>query len=629
MRSARLLTSRLVGLLLASLPVLLLLGGCREKEPAPPPAEAPRGGLGFAFVDVAAEMGYLMRNRTGKDGFKEFILEAMPPGLAVADFDGDGWFDMFCPNGNDISAYDPRTKSFTLLPAESAPRHALYMNQGGKRFVDRAKHAGVDSQLWAFGALAGDADNDGDPDLFVCTWGPNLLYLNRGDGTFEEVGERAGVRGDPKAWSTGACFFDYDRDGDLDIYVAQYADIYDLVQQPHLTKIGANGAISGRLCDWKGLRVYCGPVGLLPLNDVLYKNLLQETGELRFVDVTNAAGMSFAPSDASRKDSSPGPFYGFQPLSWDINDDGWPDLYVANDSQASLAWINKGDGTFREAGIEMGLAMGQTDYTPQASMGAGLGDVNGDGLQDLTVTNFSHDHNNLLICQKVGPGQYFFEEAAVKRGLRSITFTALCWGAVFFDPDGDGDLDLFYGAGHVYPEVDQFTDRDKEVTYRQQNLLILCDDAERLLFRNVTQDAGTGLQIRKCTRAVVRIDFDNDGDMDLATTELNDSPCLLRCDVDRTDAPRHWLQVRLRGSPAAKVPLDPAGAVVTVRAGGRSWSQVLCLGSSFLSSEDPRLQFGLGGNSRAESVEVLWPDGRRTEVKDVAAGQLLLVVYPP
>jgi len=575
-------------------------------------------------VDVAPSLGYLMRNRSGKEGAKEFILEAMPPGIAVGDFDGDGDMDMFCPNGNDITGYDRKSQTFTLLPPEASPRDALYMNEGGRRFVDRAAAAGVDDPLWSFGTIAADFDNDGDTDLYLCNWGPNRLFLNRGDGTFDEVAERVGVRGDPRDWSTGACAFDYDRDGDLDLYVAQYADVYDLARQPHLVKVDeAKGTITGRLCDWRGLRVYCGPLGLLPLNDRFYKNLLVETGALRFEDVTRAAGLWFEPDETSRKESSRGPFYAFQPIAWDMNGDGWIDLYVSNDSQASVAWVNQGDGTFRERAIEIGLAMSQSDYSAQASMGVAIGDVNGDGLQDLTVTNFSHDHHNMLVCRALAEGEIYFEELAHRTNLRGLTFSGLGWGTFFFDPDEDGDLDLFYGHGHVYPEVDLFP--DGSTTYRQQNTLLRNVNPAGPRFENVTQIAGPGLEIRKCTRAAVRIDFDDDGDMDIATTEMNDAPCLLRCDLDRTRTKSHWLKVRLRGDPARKVPRDPAGSVVTIEVGGRRQTQVFTIGSSFLSSEDPRLHFGLGDSPVADAVEVWWTNGERTRLERVAGDRLVEV----
>lgn len=612
--------------LLALLPLLAGAGCGGEKEAPAPPAAAPQGGLAFSFVDVAAPMGYRMRNRSGKDGIKEFILEAMPPGIAVADFDGDGFMDMFCPNGNDIVRFDPKLQKVTFLPEDATPRDALYWNRGGTRFEDGARAAGVDDPHWSFGACAGDLDNDGRPDIFVCNFGPNRLFRNRGDGTFEDVAERAHCQGDPRAWSTGACFFDYDRDGDLDIYVARYADIYDILGNPALTKIAPDGVPHGRSCDWRGLKVYCGPLGLRPLNDSLYRNLLAEKGTLDFEDVTRAAGMWFEENEKSRTESSFGPFYGFQPTAWDIDGDGWLDLFVANDSVPNTCFMNQRDGTFRNRAVEMSLDVSQTDYTSQACMGVALGDMDRDGIQDLVVTNFSHDQFNLMLGKRLGNGMAVFNERADKTGFREMTFKQLGWGAVLFDPDLDMDLDLFCACGHVYPEVDNFP--NQQTSYRQRNLLVLNESTDRLKVRDVTSLAGPGLQVVKCSRSAVRIDFDNDGDYDIATTELNDTPCLLRCDVDRSAGSLHFLGVRLKGSPKHRIPLDPAGAEVTVTAGGVSQTRVFTIGSSFLSSEDPRMLFGLGRNASAESVEVRWPDGKVSRQGPEAADRTIEIAYP-
>ena len=585
----------------------------------------PASGLVFAYVDVAAAMDYTLRNRSGKDGQKNYIVEAMPPGVAVGDFDGDGWMDLYCPNGNNILRYDPRRKQVTLIPTREAPRNALYFNVNGKRFREDAKAAGVDDVLWSFGTVAGDIDNDGDTDLFVCNWGKNRLYLNRGDGTFEEVAGRTGAAGDPHDWSTGVCLVDYDGDGDLDIYVAQYADVYDMLERPDITRLGPNGEVDGRQCDWKKLRVYCGPAGLKPLNDVLLQNRLAETGKLSFLDVTVKAGIWAQVTPNSSKPSSEGPYYAFQPVAWDIDGGGRQDIFVANDTHRNVCWMNRGDGTFEDEADLMGLAVGMSEFNAQASMGVGVGDIDGDGLQDLIISEFSHDQFNLLLGEKLSHGRIVFTEKAAKSGFRAMTFLRLGWGAILLDPDLDGDLDIFFACGHVFPEVDNF--KGQETTYRQYNLLILNRDPKRLKLENLGGRAGPGFDLKKCSRAAAMIDFDNDGDPDIVTSELNDTPALLRCDVDRSGGPRHWLAVRLRGKPSRKVPLDPAGAVVTVKAGAISISRVLMIGSSFQCSEDPRLLFGLGENDTVDSVEVLWPNGKRTTRKKVKADQLLLIEY--
>ncbi|MCZ6572300.1 MAG: CRTAC1 family protein [Planctomycetota bacterium] len=618
----------LLALLVGGGAAYYFLGGAGDggNKPLPPPAE-PTGGMPFAYTDVAEEMGYVMRNRSGKEGQKEFILEAMPPGIAVADFDGDGWMDMYCPNGNNITAFDRQKDVFRLLPADLAPRNAMYWNQQGRSFKEGAAAAGVDDSRWSFGAVAGDLDNDGRPDIYLCNWGQNRLYRNLGNGKFEDVGPKAGVTGSPRDWSTGACLFDYDQDGDLDIYVAQYADVHAIASNPLHATIDARGRPHARTCDWEGIQVYCGPLGLIPVNDVLYKNLLQETGELKFQNVTRAAGLWFELDERSATESSMGPFYAFQPVAWDINRDGLQDVFVANDSVNNTAWINNGDGTFTDQAEDLNLAMSFTDAVAQASMGVGIGDINRDGLQDVTVTEFSHDHFNLLIARALPGGDVIFNETALKSGLRQLTFYKLGWGALVYDADLDRDLDIFYACGHVYPEVD--VNPAQRTAYKQRNLLLLNVDPNVPRYEDVTDNAGPGMQIARCTRAAARIDFDNDGDIDIATTELNDIPVLLRCDLQRKPGTHNWVMFQLRGKPAAKVPLDPAGAEISVTTGDVTQTQVLHIGSSFECSEDPRLHFGLGDATVVDRVEILWPNGKRQVLQKLPAGKLHRIDYAP
>ncbi len=610
---------------------LFSLFGCggddqNDTPSGPPPRAAPTGALSFAVIDVAGSMGYTMRNRSGTSRAKNFIVEAMPPGIAVGDFNGDGWMDLYCPNGNQLGKWDPRARLIGFARPEEAPRNELYWNRGGKRFEPGGKAAGVDGSGWSFGAVAGDLDNDGDTDLFVCNWGLNRLYLNNGDGTFKEVAVQLGAAGDARGWSTGACLVDYDRDGDLDIFIAQYSDMHALFSDKSSVRQNADGTLDGRTCVWRGIKTYCGPLGLRPQNDVLLENRLQEEGGLRFKDVTRARGLYIPHNDRSGKENSTGPFYGFQPVAWDIDGDGWQDVFVANDSVLNQCWINRGGKQgFVDDAARMGLAMSSTDHTAQASMGVGVGDLNGDGLLDLVVTEFSHDQFNVLLAERLENGIVIFNEKAAHTGMRDVTFMKLGWGANVFDADLDGDNDIFFACGHVYPEVDDFP--SLQTPYRQTNLLILNDGSRRLRLRDVSRDAGPGLAVRKPSRASATIDFDNDGDLDIATTELNESPCLLRFDLDPKHK-HHWVAIRLKGDPKAQIPLDPAGAIVRVTAGGKTLTRVRLIGSTFQSSEDPRLHFGLGTATKVEKVEIQWPNGKTTFLSELPIDKVSVIVFP-
>jgi len=314
-------------------------------------------------------------------------------------------------------------------------------------------------------------------------------------------------------------------------------------------------------------------------------------------------------------------------VAFDIDGDGWQDLFVANDSVDNTCWINKKGKGFKDEADLMSLQRSASDFVPQASMGVGVGDINHDGIFDIVITEFSHDQFNLLIGERTEDNFTVYNEKAPNTGVRDFTFHKLGWGANLFDADLDGDLDIFFACGHVFPEVDQPRFQAQGTSYRQQNLLLLTHDAAGLRFRDVSGFAGPGLQIQRASRASVVFDLDGDGDLDIATSELNDAPCLLRCDLDREKAPHHWLMVRLIGNPKARVPRDPAGAVVRVTTGDLTQSRLLLLGSSFQSSEDPRLHFGLGKATRVDRIEILWPNGKTTELPGAGIDRVITIEY--
>jgi len=350
-----------------------------------------------------------------------------------------------------------------------------------------------------------------------------------------------------------------------------------------------------------------------------------ETGKLGFKDVTKKRGLWFRTTPRSFTDNSAGPYYGFQPVSWDIDEDGWPDIFVTNDSVSNLCWLNKQGKRFEDGAQAMGLAMSASDYNPQASMGVAVGDLNNDGRFDLIVSEFSHDQSNLLTAERLPNGMVVFNEKAVKTGFRDLTFFKLQWGTTLYDMDLDGDLDMYICCGHVYPEVDQF--KDQQTSYRQTNLVVLNADPERLKLVDVSNRAGPGLRVTKVSRAAVAVDLDDDGDLDIITSELNDRPTLLRLDIDRARNKNHWLMIHLVGDPAARIPMDPVGAIVNVTAGKLHMSRVRMIGSSFQSCEDPRLHFGLGPSAVAEKVEVRWPNGKTTVLENVAADRHIEIRY--
>ncbi len=550
--------------LLACAAALVLAGSAQEAAAAEPPAapdgarpaaEKPGAAAAPRFVDVAAERGIRHHSVCGDPG-KEVILDTLGTGACWLDYDGDGDLDLFLANGSRLD----------LKPGVgSPPLDALFRNDGG-RFTEVAAQAGVADARWGVGCAVADYDADGDQDLFVSHYGPDALYRNNGDGTFTDVGERAGVA-DPR-WGTSAAFADYDGDGWLDLYVANYLD-FDPASVPRRG--------SGTNCKFRGVPVFCGPRGLPGTPDVLYRN----NGDGTFRDASRSAGL--------RGDER---FYGLGVVWGDYDNDGDPDLYVANDSTPNLLYRNNGDGTLQEIGVRAGVGY-SGDGREQAGMGADFGDYDNDGRLDILVTNFSHDY--VTLYRNGGDG--YFSDVSFKAGLVEPTLPTLGWGTRFFDYDLDGDLDLFVANGHVYPEVDR---QDIGTSYLQPKHLFE-NTGGRYVER--THQGGPGLDSRRSSRAAAFADFDEDGDLDILVTNIDGAPELL----ESRGAHGHWLGVALRGS---RPNLGAVGARLTIVAGGRRQIREVRGDGSYLSYSDPRALFGLGEVGRVESLEVRWPDGR-------------------
>jgi len=511
----------------------------------------------------------LLAGRPGKD----HLLDSAGFGAAWIDYDQDGDLDAYLVNGW-------RLEGATVV---EKGRNALYRNLGAGRFEDATDRAGVGGEgEWGAGVAVADYDGDGLPDLFLSNFGRNVLYRNRGDGTFENVAARAGVAA--PGWNTGAAFLDSDGDGDLDLYVAAYVG-HSLDQVLH----------AQRDLDWKGMaKVAIGPFGLAGAADHYYA----ADGKGGFTDATDRAGLT---------DKLLG--YGFGVRAADLDGDGDPDLFVANDSEPNYLYRGRGDGTFEEVGLWTGAAL-DGDGAAQAGMGVSVGDANGDGLPEIMVTNFQDDHSTFYL----GEGGGFFRDASDETGVGPPTYPYLSWGTAFVDLDQDGDQDLVIANGHIYPQVDGHP--GSHVSYRQRNLLLRNDGTGH--YRDVSAEAGPGFEEARSSRGLAAGDYDDDGDLDLLITALDEAPSLLRNDTTGGG----WIEVALE--PAAGA--GPAiGAKVTVRAGGRNQWRDLASGDSFLSSHDPRLHFGLGAAGLVDRLEVRWPDGMREAFEGVPAGVRLVI----
>jgi len=536
------------------------------------PRSAPSGRPFYAhFTDVAAAAGLVAPTVYGYPDHKDYILEAVGCGCAFLDYDNDGWMDIFVLSGTRMNG----------TPAGATNR--LYKNNRDGTFSDVTEKAGLHDLGWASGVCVGDYNNDGFEDLFCTYFGQNKLYRNNGDGGFTDVTKQAGLLNDAPRYGAGCTFLDYNRDGNLDLFVSNYVQ-FDLKRVP---KPGQNSN-----CTWKGVDVECGPRGLPHGVHSLYRN----NGDGTFSDVSVQAGISTLRGS-----------YGMTAVSADFDEDGWPDIYLACDSTPSLLFMNNHDGTFREEGVIRGVALSE-DGEEQAGMGVGVGDYDLDGHLDLFKTHFSEDTNGLY--HNDGKGNFVDVTRVARIGVEN---RYVGWGAGIVDLDNDGFPDIFMVTGSVYPELEktmpQFPNKTPRVVFRNLG---------NGTFEEMLDEAGPGVSAPHCSRGCAFGDFDNDGDLDVLIVNLNEPPSLLRNDLRGAN---HWLKLKLEGTKSNR---SAIGARVVVHYGKKSQAQEVLSQSSFYSTNDSRLHFGLGSEKTA-NVVIRWPSGAHEELKDVAADQLIVV----
>ncbi len=534
-------------------------------------AQAQKQEPAVRMVDITASTGIHFNHLSSPQ--KKYIVESMSGGVALIDFDRDGWPDIYLTNAPDVD----------MSLAGKQAVSALYRNNHDGTFTDVTAKAGVGTPCWAMGASVGDYNNDGWPDLAVTCFGGVVLYRNNGDGTFTDVTKASGLAAD-KGWAAGAAFGDYNGDGRSDLFVSHYVDL-DLKDLPQFgAKIN---------CTYHTIPVQCGPKGLKGSPDALYRN----NGDGTFTDVAQAAGVA-----------DPQKLFGLTAVWSDLDDDGHLDLFVTNDGGPNYLYRNKGDGTFDEIGMQAGVAVNQ-DGNEQANMGLALGDYRHAGRFSIAITHFSDEYAELYR----NDGSMSFTDVAYASGVARPTQPCVGWGDAFVDVDNDGWPDLLMVNGHVYPQVDS---ADVGTKYRQPKLLFL--NRGDGTFADISRQSGPALQVPQVSRGMAVGDLFNDGHMEAVVENLEGGPMILRPEAAK---PAHWIGFELAGARANRLALN---ARVRVTAGTLVQVDEVRSSGSYLSQNDLRLHFGLGDHAVADKVEVMWPNGKTETLQHLAADK----IYP-
>ncbi|MGA8939444.1 MAG: CRTAC1 family protein [Acidobacteriaceae bacterium] len=532
--------------------------------------------LGIRFVDVAQTAGLNVTNVWGGIDHKRSIIETKGSGLAFFDYDGDGWLDIYLTNGNRLD---------TTWPAGKAPTSHLFKNNRDGTFTDVTTGSGLGITGWQTGVCVGDYNNDGIDDLFCCFLGHNRLFHNNGNGTFTDVTRKAGLYQEHGRWGAGCSFLDYDRDGHLDLFVCNYIKIDPDKIPP---------ANETHYCQWKGMPILCGPRGLPPDTNILYHN----NGDGTFTDVSEKSGIL-----------EPGPRYSITSVSYDFDNDGWPDIYIAVDSMPSILFKNNHNGTFTDVAVMAGCAYNE-DGHEQAGMGVAVADYDCDGFFDIFKTNFVDDTSNLY--HNNGDGT--FTDVSGPSGI-GVNNRYVAWGCGFIDFDNDGWADIIQVNGHVYPEVDRYNFGE---TYK--NPRIAYHNLGNGRFKDVSAELGPGISERFSSRGAAFGDYNNNGCMDALVLNLNDPPSLLRNEGGNK---QNWIKIKLIGTHCNRTAI---GARVRVINGKHIQMDEVASGGSVMSQNDLRLHFGLGKTDTVDMIEVKWPTTQTIErFPHIKANQILTI----